>query len=81
MHDVGQEAQAREGAQRGGEGERAAAAAVQQSPATPIFPTGAVQPERTGARSSRGPRRVLSHGNGYCHRTRTVPLAARSAAL
>lgn len=59
MHDVGQEAKARKGAQRGGEGERAVTAAVQQpSPAT-ILPTGAVQPERPGTRNVR---RLLSHG-------------------
>lgn len=60
MHDVGQEAQAREGAQRGGKRERAAA--VQQSPPTPILPTGAVRPERPGTRNARAPRRILPHG-------------------
>jgi len=62
VHDVGQEAQAGEGAQRGGKGERAVAATVQQSAATPVFPTGAVRPERPGPRRVRGPRRILSHG-------------------
>lgn len=58
LHDVGQEAQAREGAQRSREGERATVAAVQQPPAAPILPTGAVQSEGAGARSDR---RILPH--------------------
>lgn len=56
VHDVGQAAQTRAGAQRGGERERTAVAAVQQPLATPILPTGAVQPERPGARGLRDAR-------------------------
>lgn len=59
LHDVGQETKAGEGSQRGGEGERAVAAAVQQLAPATVLPTGTIQPERPGARYLR---RLLSHG-------------------
>jgi len=68
LYDVGQEAQAGEGAQRGGEGERAVAAAVQQPTPASVLSTGAVQPERPGTRRFRGPRRLLpQHGKSCLH--------------